>query len=404
MSYYILPKKITELTIDPLISVSPIPPKPYISFSLYNYLNNINKQLVSIQNNDTFFLSINEDSLSFLNEIINPYEFIFTKVPNSKLSVSKLKPFSNSFYILMEIIHIFNLLDSFIDKNINTLSYGFNSNSIIECMNMLREDKNDINIKSNIDIPHIRTYGCDITESFRSCTYDFLYYELNDDDYKNNNYITGMIYILCNLLCYQNSNGVSIIKIDNIFDKPTIDILYILSTIYEKVYIIKPNIVNVTSNERYIICKNFICNLQKIKLYYTYFINLDLLIKNIKQDEQLITLLKDDLPYYFLNKIEESNIIIGHQQLEYIDQLINLHNNKNKDDKINILKKNNIQKCIQWCEKFKIPYNKFTDKVNIFLNGEKINDNINIFLSSKSDHIGLSNSILDLNDEMNIVL
>ena len=27
----------------------------------------------------------------------------------------------------------------------------------------------------------------------------------------------------------------------------------------------------------------------------------------------------------------------------------------------------NINKCIQWCDKYKIPYNKFTDKVNIFL-------------------------------------
>jgi len=149
MSYYILPKKTIDLVIDPVISIIPIPKKPYISFSLYNYLNDFNLQIESIQINDINFLHINEDNLDFLNKNINPYEFIFTKVPNSKLSVSKLKPFSNLFYILMEIIHIFNLLDSFVDKNINTLSYGKNSLSVIECMNMMREEKNDINIKSN---------------------------------------------------------------------------------------------------------------------------------------------------------------------------------------------------------------------------------------------------------------
>jgi len=405
MSYYILPKKTIDLVIDPVISIIPIPKKPYISFSLYNYLNDFNLQIESIQINDINFLHINEDNLDFLNKNINPYEFIFTKVPNSKLSVSKLKPFSNLFYILMEIIHIFNLLDSFVDKNINTLSYGKNSLSVIECMNMMREEKNDINIKSNIDLSYIRTYGCDITESFRSCTYDFIYYELNEEDYKNNSeYITGMIYILCNLFCYQNVSGVSIIKIDSIFDKPLIDILYILSTIYEKVYIIKPNITNAISNERYIICKNFICNSQKIKLYHTYFINLDLLLKTIIKNNQLLSLLNYDLPYYFINKIEESNIIIGHQQMEYIIQLLNLYNNKNKNEKIDILKKNNIQKCIQWCEKFKIPYNKFTDKVNIFLNGEKLNDNLNIFLSSKNDYISFSNNMIDANNEINIVI
>ena len=65
--------------------------------------------------------------------------------------------------------------------------------------------------------------------------------------------------------------------------------------------------------------------------------------------------------------MEESNIIIGHLQLEQYDQIINLVKNKNKDDKIETLKKNNIQKCIQWCDKHKIPYNKFVDKLNIFL-------------------------------------
>ena len=38
--------------------------------------------------------------------------------------------------------------------------------------------------------------------------------------------------------------------------------------------------------------------------------------------------------------------------------------NKQKMDNI---KKNNIQKCIQWCEKYNIHHHKITDKVNIFL-------------------------------------
>jgi hypothetical protein len=116
-----------------------------------------------------------------------------------------------------------------------------------------------------------------------------------------------------------------------------------------------------------------------------YFLNLNILLKTLKEDEQIVSLLKEEVPYYFINKLEELNIIIGHQQLEFIDQLISLYKNKNREDKIESLKKSNIQKCIQWCDKFKIPYNKFTDKVNIFLNGDRSsNDNIdNIFLPAK---------------------
>ena len=110
-----------------------------------------------------------------------------------------------------------------------------------------------------------------------------------------------------------------------------------------------------------------------------------MLFKTLKEDTQVLSLLKDEVPYYFVNKLEELNIIIGHQQLEFMDQLISLYKNKNREDKIESLKKSNIQKCIQWCDKFKIPYNKFTDKVNIFLNGDRNSseNGDNIFLSTK---------------------
>jgi hypothetical protein len=83
------------------------------------------------------------------------------------------------------------------------------------------------------------------------------------------------------------------------------------------------------------------------------------------------SVLKNEIPYYFLSKIEESNAVIGQQQLESYDQIINIYKNKNKEDKVDILKRNHIQKCIQWCEKNQIPHNKFTDKINIFLNSKQ---------------------------------
>ena len=40
----------------------------------------------------------------------------------------------------------------------------------------------------------------------------------------------------------------------------------------------------------------------------------------------------------------------------------------NKQDKLDTLKRTNIQKCIQWCIKYKLPYNKSIQQMNIFLN------------------------------------
>ena len=174
--------------------------------------------------------------------------------------------------------------------------------------------------------------------------------------------------VLCYILTYQNVNGLCIIKVDSIFFKPMLDIIYLLTSMYEKVYIIKPNASNVLKNERFLICKNFLSDYSKTIENNIILKILKVILTEFNSFGNMVTsILGSELPYYFLNKIEESNIINGQQQLEHYDHVVNTIKNKNRDDKIETLKKNNIQKCIQWCEKNKIPYNKFVDKLNIFL-------------------------------------
>ena len=193
---------------------------------------------------------------------------------------------------------------------------------------------------------------------------DFLYFELNNKIYLNTNkYIYGLIIFLQLVLSYQKENGVTIIKIDNIFYKPIIDILYILTSLYDKIYIVKPNTTNIITNERYLVCKNF-----TVKKNEALVNKLEELIKTLNSNHLTVeSLINENLSVYFTNKIEDSNINIGHQQIEHLDLLFHIIKNKNRDDKMETLKKNNILKCIQWCEKFKIPHNKFVDKINIFL-------------------------------------
>jgi hypothetical protein len=150
------------------------------------------------------------------------------------------------------------------------------------------------------------------------------------------------------------------------FYKIIIDIVFIITAIYDKVFLIKPTISNITKGERYLVCKGY-NDSYVIKEQ----INENLSNYLLKKDQNIHSLINNEIPYYFLNKIEECNSIIGQQQLEAYDQIINILKNKNKEDKIESLKKNHIQKCIQWCEKNQIPHNKFTDKVNIFLVSKK---------------------------------
>jgi len=384
MSYYILPKKNNQVNIAPQFEEKETSqnPKPIISHSLIHYLNKQKEQCV-----------ISEEVL----KVVNNYEFLFSKVPGYKFSVSKMRPPSEKFYLLMELTHIFNLFDPFSKKDINTMHFGNCPEASIECLDMLREDNQDIHISMN-----------DLFQSIENPQFnnihniEFMYFDNNesmcnseeDSVIENQNYefeFNSLLLAFLNILIYQSNNGVSVIKINQLFYRPVLDIIFLLTGAYEKIYIIKPNTSNTFKNERFLVCKCFsgkqynnvyIENLKRVFLQ-------QLLIKEKKSNFCLTSLLDCNLPYYFLNKVDESNIIIGQQQLDAYDQAINLMKNKNKEEKIENLKKSNIQKCIQMCEKFKIPYNKFAEKVNIFLQGHSnLHENVgdqesvpNIFLN-----------------------
>ena len=339
MSYYLLPTK--NSTIDIFTEMSDkMPLEPYISPSLEYYLKLTSEQLTTITEENPRGYTI-----FFLQKIINPHEYIFTKVHGSKISVSKMKPHSADFYIFLEIIQTLNLFDSFAQRKLKTIILGPNFKAIIECIDFVRENYEDNN-----------------TIEYSNHNTDFMYFELDNTDIEK--YVSSMLSCLKNILAFQGKAGISVIKLNSIIHKPILDIIFLLTSLYEKIYIIKPNASNICSSDRFIVAKNFILSTETIN-YYSSEIN-SILIN--KKDKFVSSIVKQDLPYYFLNKVEEANIIIGHQQLETIEQMVNLIKNKNKEDKIETLKKNNIQKCIQWCEKYKIPYNKFVEKVNMFLN------------------------------------
>ena len=214
---------------------------------------------------------------------------------------------------------------------------------------MLREENDDYILCENFNYDNI--YNLFIKHNFDK-KLDLIICEFQDSDYTDTNkYINNMLLIFIIIIKYQANQGTCIIKIDNIFYKPIVDILFILSALYDKLYLIKPIISDITKGERYIICKTFNSSV----------LNQNMLMKQIEeklifdvfsnnsQNKYIHSLLNNDIPYYFLNKLEESNSVIGQQQLEAFDQIINIYKNKNRDEKLETLKRNHIQKCIQWC-------------------------------------------------------
>jgi hypothetical protein len=137
--------------------------------------------------------------------------------------------------------------------------------------------------------------------------------------------------------------------------------------LFDKTIILKPSASTVTTFEKFIVCKNFHYNENiSFLLKQNYFKLLVFLKKNEKNN--ITSILNYEIPCYFTTKLFDINITLGQQQLESLNLVISLlKNNKNREEKIEILKKANIQKSVAWCEKYKVPYNKFTEKINMFL-------------------------------------
>jgi hypothetical protein len=368
MNYYILPKN--NITFDfHYTTIEQILYDSYISRSLQNSLQIIENQLRS------YDLKTVEE----LKQYFNTYEYIFTNVPNSNLSVSKVKPDSNIFYELMEIFFVFNINEALkYKKQITTMHFTPNYTSSIYLLHLIRENNVDNCNYCNFDADKIiedtQIKNENEREQESKNKSDFLFFEFKKEHYSDlHTYFKNMLVVLYVILSRQNKNGISIVKIDHIFYKWIVDVLYIFTGLYDKVYIIKPYVSNIMTNERYVVCKNFTfishesekeC-LCKNDVLHT----LDEIIERMNVNPYFsYSFINNHIPYYFINKIEESNTVIGQQQLETYILLVNILKNKNKDEKLETIKRNHIQKCIQWCEKYKIPHNKFMDKTNIFLN------------------------------------
>ena len=357
MNYYTLPKINNKIKIEPSITTNII--KPYISQTLINYYNKLIEEINNLEN-------VNKNYNDIV-KMVNPYHYIFSKVPGSNYSVSKIKTKSIMFYELFEIFQTTNLLDSFKFDIISSLIVGVNYEDSLECLEMLRENYNIDKFFCFYEYNSKLHNNC-----IEKTKFNFVIYELNNYD-NINQYTINLIELFIIIINQLKENGIIILKTNNLFYKPILEIIYLLNTFFEKTLIIKPNTSDITSFDKYIVLQKFKMNYHDFDLFHSYNKILNEFISNYYNninnniDLRIQSIITIDLPYYFLNKMDDINIIIGQQQLEALTQIINILKSKNTEEKMEVLKKNNIQKSVNWCEKFKIPCNKFSDKINLFL-------------------------------------
>ena len=108
MTYYMLPKNNNIIYVNPSDSYDDLL-KPYISHSLYHYYNQTRNEIDKICSNEN---DTSRNCFDELIKIVNQYEYIFSKVPGSNFSVSKLKTKSNNAFPVIGVGGIHSVEDA----------------------------------------------------------------------------------------------------------------------------------------------------------------------------------------------------------------------------------------------------------------------------------------------------
>lgn len=378
MTYYQLPRTnfLSHKYID-CISEEDGTHVPIVSNSLSGYLYEIKKELEK-----------QEKEWDIFKKYTNPYEYIHTQVPNKKKCISKCKPLSRSYFKMIEMINIFNIY--FDDAPVCSFHLAEGPGGFIEAFLESRQcdedkyigmtildDKNDPNIpawkKTENFLRHNKNVfiekGADQTgnilslENLMYCkknygsSMDFITadggFDFSLDFNRQEINIARLLFAqISYALAMQKCGGTFILKIFDSFMQHTIDLLYILSSFYEKTFIIKPQTSRYANSEKYVVCKGFLSplSIETFDILYRAF------DKMLTTQDAIHRFISIPIPVNFITRLEEYNAIFGQQQIENIYFTISLMKQKNKQDRIDNLIKSNIQKCVAWCTKYNVPY------------------------------------------------
>jgi 23S rRNA U2552 (ribose-2'-O)-methylase RlmE/FtsJ len=374
---------------------------PSISNSLSRYLSEIKEKITT-----------REKEWDIFKKYTNIYEYIHTCIPFKKKAVSKIKPLSRSYFKMMELSISFQLIPPNTAIPLRTFHLAEGPGGFIEAVAHLRKNPADQyygmtimdDTGSNTNIPawkkseyflrtnpqvHIET-GSDGTgnilsiDNYHHCRarYGSSMHMITADggfdfsvDFNNQELAISKLLFAqtCFALSMQKKNGHFILKLFDCFHACTIDLLYLLSSFYQTVYITKPQTSRTGNSEKYLVCKHFL--FENDESFYPYLRDAFYHAIHLNPESVCKRWISVPIPMYFLYRIEECNSIFGQQQIENIHHTLSLIGKNIKSDKIEHLIKTNIHKCIQWCIRFNVAYNNVTTP-NIFLSKDNVTGNV----------------------------
>ena len=120
--------------------------------------------------------------------------------------------------------------------------------------------------------------------------------------------------------------------------------IYILSFVFDSCCIVKSTIYDKYKNEKYLICKKLNKNVEVFQKYK------NSMKKNIIEEVNITSFLKNLPSIFFMNNINEINNLMGQEQLLFLEQMIHLFQSVNLEEKVRLLKISQKEKCNSYSE------------------------------------------------------
>jgi 23S rRNA U2552 (ribose-2'-O)-methylase RlmE/FtsJ len=356
-------------------------------------------KIISLEKEKIDKLEIN-DNWDKMKKVGNPYELIYTTYNKKRKndSISLYIPISRSYFKLWEIFHNFDLFkhfninDNFIfshlaegpggfmeasynyrelitnKKNKDDMFYGITlkpTNDLIPDWNKI---KKVFYKKNNVKIEYGNLYFIDDIKKYIN---NFLKKKSNlvtaDGGFDYSNNFNGQEINSCQIIYSEciialnilELNGCFVCKVFDLFSISMIQILYIVSLSFEKVFIYKPDTSRPANSEKYLVCMYYKNNLSELaKNNLLKIIEEWYKITNILSEDETIIFKNIKIDNTFIKRLSEYNEKYLDSQLFYLNNTIKLSENKIEKDKYHDIIQKQVNNAINWCEKYNIEINK----------------------------------------------
>jgi 23S rRNA U2552 (ribose-2'-O)-methylase RlmE/FtsJ len=336
-----------------LAFLSPCMTQPLFKLGYHYYISRTRETLINIikkiESKKKFYNIVNnfEPDIQDYNDTIQNLTKIYFNI--------KSDSYSEDFYKMWEILNIFNIVSN--DK----INVGIMNTNLSDCDKavsnyidkILNKESSKLNL-SNIEIQSPQKLDS-VFKMIKDVSKSKKYMNLIVANSDNNNYTTYLGELLATLNC-QDKNGNLVFKMFDAFNMVMVKILYILSSLYEQVYIYKPFTSRPSESEKFIVCKKYKYNPddKNIKSLVS---DIEKIIEMSEGNKFLNDIFLDiEVPTDFINTIKFINIkLVNIEQIQVNEIIKYIQENNYFGDKYHTFKNNQVEASKWWIETFYPP-------------------------------------------------